>query len=121
MNKKVLIIDDDAHIRKLLHVILEAKGFTTIQACDGSSGIELALREHPELVVLDVMMPEMDGWEVCKLIRDDRQLNKLKILMLTARGTVRDRMIGKDILGADAYMTKPFDIDELLSTVDSLI
>jgi len=117
----ILIIDDDANIRELLNVNLQAKGYSVLTAENGRAGLDMIRRRPPDLVILDVMMPEADGWEVCKTIRDNPDLHALKILMLTAKGSDKDRMIGKDVLGADEYMAKPFDIDALLITVAELL
>jgi len=114
----ILIVDDAANIRNLLDLNITAAGFTTLLAQNGREGLEL-LQTHPvALVVLDVMMPEMDGWEFCKIVRDHPRLSQTKILMLTAKDSPRDRLIGKEILQADEYMTKPFEINVLLAEIE---
>jgi DNA-binding response OmpR family regulator len=117
---RILIVDDDANIRTLLSVNLAASGYTIETAVDGKDAIEKISREPPWLIILDVMMPEVDGWEVCKYVKDDPDLENVKILMLTARDTERDKLIGRKVLKADEYLTKPFDIDVLLSKINAL-
>ena len=116
----VLIVDDDPNVLELLRVNLRAQGYDVTAASNGTEALAAIERQTPRLMVLDVMMPEMDGWEVCKQVRD-RFRDSMKIVMLTAKDTARDRIIGKDILKADEYLTKPFDIDELLATVRRLV
>lgn len=117
----VLVVDDDQHIRELVKDNLEDENYRVYTAENGLEAKEILEKISPQLVVLDVMMPEMDGWEVCKLIRDSRQMNNIKIIMLTARSTGRDQLIGLHILKADKYITKPFDIEYLLSEVKKLL
>jgi DNA-binding response OmpR family regulator len=116
----ILIVDDDSNVRELLRVNCAAQGLNVLTAGDGAEALRMVEQHIPELVILDVMMPEMDGWEVCKQIRD-RYQDAIKVVMLTAKDTARDKIIGKNILKADEYLTKPFDIDELLATVHRLL
>lgn len=118
-NKTVLVVDDELHIRELIRDNLEAEGYNIIIATDGLEAIDLLEETDPVLVILDIMMPEMDGWEVCKNIKDRDK--KIKIIMLTAKSGNRDRMIGEKILKADKYITKPFDIEKLIGEVHELI
>jgi two-component system response regulator MprA len=120
MNNTILIVDDDPNVLELVRVNCAAKGYTVRTATDGIEAVQSVEKVMPALVILDVMMPEMDGWEVCKILRDAYQ-DSIKIIMLTAKDTVRDRIIGKNILKADEYMTKPFDVDELLACVAGLL
>jgi len=120
MSPIILIVDDDPNVLELVRVNCAAKGYTVLTATDGNEALRSVAEVMPSLVILDVMMPEVDGWEVCKLLRDEYK-DSIKILMLTAKDTARDRIIGKNILKADEYMTKPFDIDKLLSTVEHLL
>ena len=117
---ELLIVDDDPNVLELLRVNLASQGYRITTAHNGVEALAAIGQRVPELMILDVMMPEMDGWEVCKLVRDKYQA-AVKILMLTAKDTARDKVIGKNILKADEYMTKPFDIDELLSLVKKLL
>ena len=116
----ILVVDDDPNVRELVRVNLVSQQYNVCIAGDGNEALRLVEQEHPLLVILDVMMPDMDGWEVCKILRDTYR-NSIKILMLTAKDTARDKIIGMHILKADEYLTKPFDIDELLSTVKRLL
>jgi DNA-binding response OmpR family regulator len=116
----ILVVDDDPNVRELLRVNLAAQGYDIDTAANGTEALLAIERCVPQLIILDVMMPEMDGWEVCKQVRD-RYQDSVRIIMLTAKDTARDKIIGKDILKADDYLTKPFDIDELLATVHRLL
>ncbi len=116
----ILIVDDDPNVLELVRVNCVARGFDVLTAGDGFEALRVVEQRMPELIILDVMMPEMDGWEVCKQIRDKYQ-DSIRIVMLTAKDTARDKIIGKNILKADEYLTKPFDIDELLATVTQLL
>ena len=117
----ILVVDDDDNVRELLAVNLEEAGYRVGKAADGRAALHLVAQEKPRLVVLDVMMPEMDGWEVCKALKDDSGTSAIPVIMLTARDSERDRMIGKDIFAADEYLTKPFDMDDLLAAARRLI
>lgn len=113
MGRKVLIIEDEQPIVDILKFNLEKEGYTTLEAMDGVTGLELALSEDPNLVLLDVMLPEMDGFEVCRKIREK---SSVPIIMLTAREGEVDKVLGLE-LGADDYMTKPFSVRELTARV----
>jgi len=116
---KVLIIDDEASIRLLCRVNLECEGMDVIEAEDGRSGVERARDEHPDVVLLDVMMPDLDGWQVAERLLADPQTSELPIIFLTARAEVRDRVRGLEIGGVD-YITKPFNPLELAPLVESV-
>jgi DNA-binding response OmpR family regulator len=118
---KVIIIDDDPNIRELLSVNISAAGYSIDLAENGKDGLAKIMRDPPHLIILDIMMPGMDGYELCKIVKDHPELQNVKILMLTARDDPRDKMIGKEILQADEYITKPFDINVLLSTIKQLL
>ncbi len=116
----ILIVDDDSNVLELLRVNCAAHEFDVLTANNGVEALK-SMEDHlPALIILDVMMPKMDGWEVCKQVRD-KYGEAVRIVMLTAKDTARDKIIGKSILKADEYLTKPFDIDELLSTIDRLL
>jgi DNA-binding response OmpR family regulator len=117
---KVLVIDDEAPIRLLCRVNLEAEGMQVIEAADGPSGVDKARDESPDVILLDVMMPGLDGWRVAEqLLQDDRTVG-IPIIFLTARAEFRDRARGLDIGGVD-YVTKPFNPLELAPLVQGLL
>jgi two-component system, OmpR family, alkaline phosphatase synthesis response regulator PhoP len=109
---KVLVIDDEAPIRLLCRVNLEAEKMIVLEAEEGPSGLELARSERPDVILLDVMMPAMDGWEVLQRLLEDEATREIPIVFLTARAELRDRARGLDLGGVD-YVTKPFNPLEL--------
>ena len=117
---RVLVIDDEAPIRLLCRVNLEAEGMQVLEAADGPSGLEKARAEGPDVVLLDVMMPGLDGWRVAEELLDDPRTQSIPIVFLTARAELRDRARGIDLGGID-YVTKPFNPLELAPLVDSLL
>jgi len=114
---RVLIIDDEAPIRLLCRVNLEAEGMEVIEANDGAAGVEKARSEHPDVILLDVMMPRLDGWQVAEQLLEDEQTRETPIIFLTARAEVRDRARGLEIGGVD-YVTKPFNPLELAPLIE---
>jgi DNA-binding response OmpR family regulator len=117
---RVLVIDDEAPIRLLCRVNLEAEGIEVLEAPDGEKGIDAARRERPDAVLLDVMMPGLDGWDVAEALTGDEVTREVPIIFLTARAEVRDRARGLDIGGVE-YITKPFNPLELAPLIESLI
>src|SRR5690242_16398786 len=117
---KVLVIDDEAPIRLLCRVNLEAEKMDVIEAADGPSGVEMARAEGPDVILLDVMMPGLDGWRVAEQLLDDQRTSGIPIIFLTARAEFRDRARGLDIGGVD-YVTKPFNPLELAPLVRDLL
>jgi DNA-binding response OmpR family regulator len=117
---KVLVIDDEAPIRLLCRVNLEAEGMQVLEAADGPSGLESARMSQPDVILLDVMMPGLDGWQVAEELLDDDETNGIPIIFLTARAELRDRARGLDVGGID-YVTKPFNPIELASLVRDLL
>ena len=117
MNNKVLIADDDDRIREIVRLYLEAEGFDVYQAEDGNQALEMVRKDNPDLVILDLMMPGLDGWTVCKILRKE---TKIPIIMLTAKGEENDRVLGFD-LGADDYVVKPFSPRELSARVKAVL
>ena len=117
MNKKIVIVDDEVHIRALIEQTLEDleddHDVELFTASNGQEGLDLISEEKPDLVFLDVMMPLMNGYDVCKNVRQDPELSHVKIVLLTAKGQEADRERGLSS-GATEYMTKPFDPDDLL-------
>lgn len=114
---KVLVVDDDTHISELIKLYLEKDGFPVIIANNGKVALEKFKSESPSIVILDVMMPEMDGWEVC---REIRKISNTPIIMLTAKGETFDKVLGLE-LGADDYMVKPFETKELIARVKAVL
>jgi DNA-binding response OmpR family regulator len=117
---KVLVIDDEAPIRLLCRVNLEAEGMSVIEAADGPSGVDKARDETPDVILLDVMMPGLDGWRVAGQLLEDQRTVGIPIIFLTARAEFRDRARGLDIGGVD-YVTKPFNPLELAPLVQGLL
>ena len=117
MAQKVLIVEDEANIAELLHLYLEKEGYETAVAPDGGKGVELFRSFHPDLVLLDIMLPVMDGWSVLKKIRES---DKTPVIMLTAKGETEDKVNGLEG-GADDYIVKPFEIAELLARVATVL
>ncbi|WP_297282861.1 response regulator transcription factor [uncultured Agathobaculum sp.] len=113
MAKKILIVEDEANIRELLRLYLEREGYAVIEAANGVEGIKLWKSEKPDMLLLDVMMPVMDGWAVCKEIRAE---SDVPIIMLTAKGETADRVSGLE-MGADDYIVKPLEMPEVIARV----
>src|SRR5687768_5167245 len=115
MNKgTILVIDDEKDLLELVGYNLKKEHFDVIVTSDGASGLEIAVKHRPDLIVLDLMMPGMDGLEVCRELRDDSRTARIPIIMLTARATEADRVVGLE-MGADDYVTKPFSPRELVA------
>jgi len=117
---RVLVIDDEAPIRLLCRVNLEAEGMDVLEAADGKTGLDVARDEQPDVVLLDVMMPGLDGWRVAEELLDDNRTRGIPIIFLTARAEFRDRARGLDIGGVD-YVTKPFNPLDLAQLVRDLL
>ncbi|MDN3642261.1 response regulator [Lutimonas halocynthiae] len=123
MDQKILIVDDEAHIRMLIEQTLEDledEGVELLLAENGEQALELIQKEEPNLVFLDVMMPKMNGMEVCQKVKKELKLSHVYIILLTAKGQEVDRQKGLE-MGADRYMTKPFDPDEMLSIAEEVL
>jgi two-component system, OmpR family, alkaline phosphatase synthesis response regulator PhoP len=123
MSKKILIVDDEPHIRLLLAQTLEEledEGVEILTATNGAEGLETIQEEKPNLVFLDVMMPKMNGFDVCKAVKKELAIPDVFIIMLTAKGQEFDKNKGIDV-GADLYMTKPFDPDEILEKAQQVL
>lgn len=117
MNKKALIVEDDINIAELIQLYLERDGFEVTLAYDGGKAVSLFREVSPDIVLLDLMLPVMDGMQVCKEIRKD---SAVPVIMLTAKGETSDKIAGLDI-GADDYMTKPFEVKELLARIHAVM
>ncbi len=114
--KKILVVEDDPDIRELLNYNLMREGFTVTVADNGKDGLSIAIRENPDLIVLDLMLPQLNGIEVCKKLRETTNTRQTPVIMLTAKGEETDIVFGLGI-GADDYMVKPFSIKELIARI----
>lgn len=117
MQYKILIVDDDANICELLRLYLEKDGFDTVVANDGEQAVEYASKYSPDLILLDIMLPKLDGWQVC---REIRKTSETPIIMLTAKGETFDKILGLE-LGADDYVSKPFDTNEVIARIKAVL
>ncbi len=118
--KKILLVDDEQDIVETLKFVLEAEGYTCFCAYNGEDGLKLAKEIIPDLMVLDVMMPKINGFKISRLLKYDAKYKNIPIIMLTARSQDSDKQIGEET-GADVYITKPFDLDEVVLTVAKLL
>jgi len=117
---RVLVVDDEPNIALAIDFLMQQQGFETAQAHDGKEALDKVRRFNPDLMILDVMMPHMNGYEVAQELRRDESYRNLKIVFLTAKGTSQDRMQGYTA-GADVYLTKPFDNQELVNIVSEIL
>ena len=115
--KKILVADDEKKIVEIIQAYLERDSFQVVSAFDGKTALAIALKQHPDLIILDLMLPEVSGWDVCRAIRKE---SDVPIIMLTARDEVTDKIVGLE-MGADDYVTKPFDAKELISRVKAVL
>jgi len=120
MKEKILIVEDEKDIVKMLDYNLKKEGFRTITAYDGEDALDLANREHPDLIVLDLMLPGIDGLEVCKILKKEKKTSSIPIIMLTAKTQESDKIVGLE-LGADDYVTKPFSPRELIARIKAVL
>ena len=114
--KKVLVVDDDPDIVALLKTMLEAQGIVVVTAVDGQDALEKARSENPNLILLDIMLPKLDGYKVARMLKFDEKYLQIPIIMLTAKIQEKDKQMGFET-GADEYVTKPFDITKLMERV----
>ena len=117
---RILIIDDDPVVIKMLEERLSANGFDPLVASEAPVGLEMAIKKTPNLIILDVMMPIINGYNMCSLLKAEEKTKKIPIIMLTARSEEIDKNIGQKV-GVDAYLTKPFFIDDLLAVIKKLL
>ncbi len=120
MAQKILVVDDEESLAGFICRALRQHGYKTVCAYDGDTALSLVYEELPDLLLLDLMLPRMDGWEICRRVKSDPELRHIPIMMLTARSSADDAVQGLD-LGADDYMRKPFPLDELLARVRVLL
>jgi len=115
------VVDDEPDLRELLGVMLEGAGYQVTRAADGREALARVKEESFDLVILDIMMPGPDGWEVCQRLKTSEKTRHLPVILLTMRSQPMDKVVGLEVVRADAYLTKPFDRAELLAKVESLI
>lgn len=118
-HKKILVVDDEPEIVELVRMRLEAHGYAVITASDGLEALDLARAAHPDLMILDVMLPKLDGFKVCAMLKQDTRYQHIPIVMLTAKTQANDEQTARDC-GADAYLRKPFHAEEMLATIGGL-
>ena len=118
--KKILIVDDEKDIVETISFMLKAKGFDCICAYDGEAGLALAKSEKPDLIILDVMMPKINGYKICRLLKFDNNYKNIPIIMITARSQDEDKIIGEET-GADEYITKPFEFSDVLDKINKYL
>ena len=120
MREKILIVEDEKDIIKMLEYNLKKEGFKVTDARDGEDALDLAVREYPDLILLDLMLPGIDGLEVCKSLKKENKTASIPIIMLTAKGQESDKVVGLE-LGADDYITKPFSPRELIARIKAVL
>ena len=119
-SKKILIVDDEPDVASLLNLMLKSKGYETITAGDGQEALEKARHEKPDLIVLDIMLPRLDGYKVARMLKFDEKFSHIPIIMVTAKIQEKDKKTGLE-MGADAYVTKPFDTAMLLEKINEVL
>ena len=119
--KRILCIEDDEDMVDLIRLILTRRGFEVFGANRGASGLEIIRKEKPDLVLLDLMMPEMDGWEVYQQIKSDEATKNIPVIVVTAKAQSIDRVLGLHIAKVDDYISKPFSPQELLDSIESVL
>jgi len=117
---KILIVDDEKSLVETLTIRLEANDYEVLKAYDGREALEKAKEEKPDLIILDIMLPRIDGYKVCRMLKFDEKYRKIPLIMFTARAQESDKKLGHEV-GADAYITKPFEPEELLSKIEELL
>jgi DNA-binding response OmpR family regulator len=120
MSKKILIVDDEDHIHKVLLRLLQSSAYEVVEAYNGRECLEMAKQHRPDLILLDINMPEMNGNETMKHLRHDKETTAIPVLMLTGNGELVDKIVGYE-LGVEDYITKPFDAVELKSRISALL
>ncbi len=120
MTAKILVVDDELYIRNILDFALESEGFTVITAADGEQALQKALTTSPDLIVLDVMMPKLDGFEVCRAVKAKEETKDIPVILLTARDKETDRKRGEEVK-CDCYLTKPFSPSQLAEIIRSFL
>ena len=120
MKKKILVVDDEVDLVETIRFPLEMEGFQVLVAYNGEDALNQARKESPDLILLDIMLPKLDGYKVCRLLKFDERYKHIPIVMLTAKTQTKDKQTGMET-GADEYITKPFDIDQLMEKVKAYL
>ena len=118
--KKILVVDDESDIIEILKFMFESHGYECITAMDGEEGLKLAKEANPDLIILDVMMPKINGYKICRLLKFDNKYKNIPIIMVTARSQEEDKLIGEET-GADEYITKPFEFSEVIEKINKYL
>jgi two-component system alkaline phosphatase synthesis response regulator PhoP len=118
--KKILVIDDEIDLVETIRFPLETEGFHVLVSYNGEDGLNQARKENPDLILLDLMLPKLDGYKICRLLKFDERYKHIPIFMLTAKTQEKDKILGKET-GADEYLTKPFDLDELIDKIKAYL
>ena len=118
--KKILVVDDQIDLVKTLQFALELEQYQVLVSYNGEDALNQARKENPDLILLDIMLPKLDGYKVCRLLKFDEKYKHIPILMMTAKSQTKDKLIGKET-GANEYITKPFDMDELMGKIKAYL
>jgi DNA-binding response OmpR family regulator len=118
--KRILLVDDEAQLVELVKMRLEANGYQVLTAYDGKEALDVAKKEMPDLIILDLMLPKIDGYKVCRMLKFDEKYKKIPIIMFTARALEADKKVGMEV-GADDYITKPFEPELLLMKIKDFL
>lgn len=118
--KKILLIEDELDILKTSRIFLESEGFKVITATDGMEGLDKTRSENPDLIIMDIMLPKLDGYQACRILKFDDKYKYIPIIMFSARAQESDKQMGKEV-GADAYITKPFEPKVLIDKIKELL
>jgi DNA-binding response OmpR family regulator len=118
--KKILVVDDEVDLVKTIQFSLELEGYKVLVSYNGEDALNQARKENPDLILLDIMLPKLDGYKVCRLLKFDEQYKHIPILMMTAKTQEKDKLMGKET-GANEYITKPFDMEELMEKVKTYL
>jgi two-component system alkaline phosphatase synthesis response regulator PhoP len=119
-SKKILVVDDEVDLAKAISFSLTAEGYTVLVSHNGEDALNQARKENPDLILLDIMLPKLDGYKVCRLLKFDERYKHIPILMLTAKTQEKDKIVGMET-GANEYITKPFDVDELTEKIKAYL
>jgi two-component system, OmpR family, alkaline phosphatase synthesis response regulator PhoP len=121
MDRTILVVEDDPHILQMVQVLLESSGFSPLIARSGQKALDILERQQVDLIVLDILMPGMNGWDVLRALQNDERHSHIPVIMLTAKQHSVDEMLALQVFGVRAYITKPFQIEELLEQVGSIL